>query len=494
VNAPFVPVVLSGGAGTRLWPVSREALPKPFMKLADGRTLLRRTLDRAAGLIGRDAAVDKAGAREGAPAGTIWLVTNRDYYFLSRDELAVNGPAVRFVLEPAARNTAPAIALATLAVAAEHGEDAIVLVMASDHLIDDESAFAACVGRARALATEGWLVTFGITADAPETGFGYIESGQKLAHGGFAVQRFVEKPNAERAREFIAAGNYSWNSGMFCFRARDMLAALDAVAPTLAVGARAAWAASKAGALGTDAIELQKESFGVLEKISIDYAVFEKAKKVAVVPGAFGWSDVGAWPEIAEQFPADEQQNRACGLALFVDSAKCFVHSHGRLVTVLGMQDTVIVDTPDALLVMPKDRAQDVKKVVDAVRSRGDDMHIFHRTVARPWGTYTVLQEGPRFKLKRIEVKPKSSLSLQMHHYRNEHWIVVSGTARVTNGEQVFLLATNESTYIKGGTQHRLENPGTLPLVLIEVQSGQYVGEDDIVRFEDQYGRVPKKA
>jgi len=479
-SGALIPVILSGGAGTRLWPVSREALPKPFVRLGDGRSLLRRTLDRAARL------------RDANAQGQTWLVTNRDYYFLSRDELDAHAGSVRFLLEPAARNTAPAIALATLAIAAEHGEDSILLVLPADHLIDDEVGFAACVERAQALAREGWLVTFGIEANAPETAFGYIESGQALPHGGFAVKRFVEKPPVERAREFLAAGNYSWNSGMFCFRARDMLAALAQTAPQLEANARKAWAASQAGLLGKDAIELEGASFRALESISIDYALFEKAGKVAVVPGTFGWNDVGAWPEIAAQFPADAHDNRASGRAMFIDSSQCFVHSHGRLVAALGLKGMVIVDTPDALLVMPKERAQDVKKVVEAVRASGDDKHIFHATVARPWGTYTVLQEGPQFKLKRIEVKPMHALSLQMHHYRNEHWIVVSGTARVTRGDDEFLLATNESTYIKSGTRHRLENPGALPLVLIEVQSGQYVGEDDIVRFDDKYGRVPK--
>lgn len=479
MSSPLVPVILSGGAGTRLWPVSREALPKPFMRLGDGRSLLHRTLMRTQQLA----------------AESVWIVTNRDYYFLSRDELEdcalARAGKVRYLLEPAARNTAPAIAVATLAVAHAHGEDALMLVLPADHLIDDEAGFAACVQRAMALAaSEGRLVTFGISAKSPETAYGYIESGLALQHGGFAVRRFVEKPSIERAREFLAAGNYSWNSGMFCFRARDMLAALDQVAPVLGAGARVAWAESRAHAVGKDAIELDRVSFTALESISIDYAVFEKAKSVAVVPGDFGWSDVGAWPEIAGQFPADAKQNRASGPALFIDSTGCFVHSDGRVVAALGLTDVVIVDTPDALLVMPKDRAQDVKKVVQAVRASGDDKHIFHRTVARPWGTYTVLQEGPQFKLKRIEVKPMRSLSLQMHHYRNEHWIVVSGTARVTADEKVFLLATNESTYIKAGVRHRLENPGSLPLVIIEVQSGQYVGEDDIVRFDDKYGRV----
>jgi len=478
MSTPLVPVILSGGAGTRLWPVSREALPKPFLKLPDGRSLLRRTVDRAQRLGG----------------AATWLVTNRDYYFLSRDELAAGpaaaGAAVRYLLEPAARNTAPAIAVATVAVAQTYGDDALLLVLPADHLIDDEAGFAACVDRAKALAADGWLVTFGIAAKAPETAFGYIESGKSLAQGAYEVRRFVEKPNLERAREFLAAGNYSWNSGMFCFRARDMLAALDQAAPALAAGARASWAASHEHAVGKDAVELDRDTFSALDSISIDYAVFEKAKNVAVVPGDFGWSDVGAWPEIAGQFPADAQQNRASGRALFIDSSQCFVHSEGRLVAVLGMKDTIVVDTPDALLVMPTDRAQDVKKVVEALRASGDDKHIYHNTVARPWGTYTVLQEGPRFKLKRLEVKPQRSLSLQMHHHRNEHWVVVSGTARVTSDERVFLVATNESTYIKAGTRHRLENPGMLPLVLIEVQSGEYVGEDDIVRFDDKYGRV----
>jgi len=479
MSPPLVPVILSGGAGTRLWPVSREALPKPFMKLGDGRSLLHRTLLRAQRL-----------ATDG-----VWIVTNRDYYFLSRDELEdcalAQAGKIRYLLEPAARNTAPAIALATLAVAQSLGEDAVLLVLPADHLIDDEAEFAACVERAKALASqEGRLVTFGIAAKSPETAYGYIESGAALAHGGLAVRRFVEKPSSERAREFLAAGNYLWNSGMFCFRARDMLAAVDQMAPALGAGARAVWAASHAHAIGKDAIELDRTLFSAQESISIDYAVFEKAQGVAVVPGDFGWSDVGAWPEIAGQFPADAQHNRASGPALFVESHGCFVHSDGRVVAALGLTDVVIVDTPDALLVMPKDRAQDVKKVVQAVRTSGDDRHIFHRTVARPWGTYTVLQEGPQFKLKRIEVKPMRSLSLQMHHYRNEHWIVVSGTARVTADERIFLLSTNESTYIKAGVHHRLENPGSLPLVIIEVQSGQYVGEDDIVRFDDKYGRV----
>lgn len=473
----MIPVILSGGAGTRLWPVSREALPKPFMKMADGKSLLSKTVARAAGL----------GASEA------WIVTNRDYYFLSRDDLADSAlnrdKGLHYLLEPVGRNTAPAIALAAHAVSQQHGPDTLMLVLAADHIIQDQAGFAHSVKKAVALADMGLLVTFGMAATAPETGFGYIEAGDAIGEQGFAVRRFVEKPRRDVAEAYLAAGNYYWNSGMFCFRARDFLQALELAAPELAQASAACWQASQQSVVGTDALELDKALFAKLQNISVDYAVFEKANNVAVVPGQFGWSDVGAWPEIAAQFPADEQGNQVVGDALLVDTHDTFVHAGERLVSVLGMQDVVIVDTPDALLVMPKDRAQDVKKVVEAVKATGQEKHIFHATVARPWGTYTTLLEGRSFKLKRIEVKPQSSLSLQMHHYRNEHWVVVEGTARVTNGDQVFLLATNESTYIKAGTRHRLENPGMLPLVIIEVQSGQYTGEDDIVRYDDKYGR-----
>jgi mannose-1-phosphate guanylyltransferase len=420
----------------------------------------------------------------------VWLVTNRDYYFLSRDELASakGGAHARYLLEPAGRNTAPAILLATLAVAETHGLDACLAVLPADHLITDEAAFGAAAAQAQALAEQGWLTTFGIKASHPATGYGYIEAGD-AAGGGHVVRRFVEKPTLERAREYLATGRFFWNSGMFCFRARDMLAAFELLKPELHEGGQACWAASRERRVGTDGIEIDRDTFVALESISIDYAVFERAGKVAVVPGDFGWSDVGAWNEIADQYAADEAGNRTAGEALFIDAKGCFVHAKDRLVATLGLQDVYVVDTPDALLVMSKDRAQDVKKVVDAVKARGGDKHAYHVTVARPWGTYTVLQEATSFKIKRIEVKSGSSLSLQMHHHRSEHWIVVSGTARVTNGEDEFLLRMNESTYIAAGKRHRLENPGKLPLVMIEVQSGEYLGEDDIVRFEDKYGR-----
>jgi mannose-1-phosphate guanylyltransferase len=478
MSATLVPIILSGGAGTRLWPVSREALPKPFMRLPDGRSLLRRTVERAAAIA------------DSAPA---WIVTNREYYFLSRDELApaTTRGATQFLLEPVGRNTAPAIALASLAVAAQHGDDALLLVLPADHVIADEAAFRTAVEAARQVAAQGWLVTFGVKVERPATGYGYIKLGTALSPDAHAVERFVEKPNAERAQEYMASGQYCWNSGMFLFRAGDMLAAFETHKPELLRAARACWESSLDKRVGPDAIELQRGSFAVLESISIDYAIFEHAERVAVVPGAFGWSDVGAWNELAEHYAADERGNRAAGEALFVDSDGCYVHGQDRLVATLGVKDVYVIDTPDAVLVLDKARAQDVKQVVDAVRAKGGDKHAHHVTVARPWGSYTVLQEAPGFKIKRVEVKPGRALSLQMHYHRSEHWIVVNGTAKVTNGEQEFLVRTNESTYIPSGTRHRLENPGTVPLVLIEVQSGQYLGEDDIVRFEDRYGRVP---
>jgi mannose-1-phosphate guanylyltransferase / mannose-6-phosphate isomerase len=478
MSATLVPVILSGGAGTRLWPVSREALPKPFMRLPDGRSLLRRTVERAAAIA------------DSAPA---LIVTNREYYFLSRDELApaTTRGATQFLLEPVGRNTAPAIALASLAVAAQHGDDALLLVLPADHVIGDEAAFRTAVEAARLVAAQGWLVTFGTQVERPATGYGYIKLGAPLAPSANAVERFVEKPTAERAQEYMASGQYCWNSGMFLFRAGDMLAAFEVQKPELLRAARACWESSQDKRVGPDAIELQRGSFAVLESISIDYAIFEHAERVAVVPGSFGWSDVGAWNELAQHYAADERGNRAAGEALFVDSDGCYVHGKDRLVATLGVKDVYVIDTPDAVLVLDKARAQDVKQVVDAVRAKGGDKHAYHVTVARPWGSYTVLQEAPGFKIKRVEVKPGRALSLQMHYHRSEHWIVVNGTAKVTNGEQEFLVRTNESTYIPSGTKHRLENPGTVSLVLIEVQSGQYLGEDDIVRFEDRYGRVP---
>jgi len=478
----IIPVILCGGAGTRLWPVSRSAYPKPFIQLPDGKSLLLHAFERA------------AGCAAGCEGGDALLVTNREYYFQARDEveLAAPGPDVHFLLEPEGRNTAAAIALAAHWVASRFGPNAVLLVLPADHLIRDHAAFALAVADAVRIAEAGRLVTFGVVPTSPETGYGYIETGDELPGlPGNQVRRFVEKPDRKRAEAFVANGGYLWNSGMFCFRADVILTALARHAPVLAAAARACWHATAARADGGMAIEIDPASFAAVESISIDYAVMEKTESVAVVPARFDWSDIGSWNALSALTDADEQGNRVRGDATLVDVADSFVHSEHRLVAALGLSNVVIVDTADAVLVAHRDRVQDVKRIVQALESREHEASRHHRTVHRPWGTYTVLDEGPGFKIKRIAVKPGASLSLQMHHHRSEHWVVVSGEAQVVNGERELHIGANESTYIPAGHRHQLANPGSEPLVIIEVQTGAYLGEDDIVRFEDRYGRAP---
>ena len=466
----LVSVVLSGGAGTRLWPASREAHPKPFIKLGDGETLIQKTYARVKSL-----------------GSEVLTVTNRDYYFMSRDEQARIGVPGGFLLEPFGRNTAPAIALAAKKLVSEHGPDALMLVLAADHLIADQARFAAAVEDAKALAHDGYLVTFGLVPTAPETGFGYIEMGSALTKG-HAVARFVEKPDLDMAKAYLASGRYLWNSGMFCFKAGVFLDELSQTAPEVAGAVDACWGVMALQS-ANDMVEIPADLFKAVPDISVDYAVMEKSEKVAVVPGEFGWSDIGSWTAIRELVAPDADKNRAIGEVLFVDTNNTFVQSEDRLVAAVGVNDLMIIDTPDALLVAHPDKAQEVKKVVARLKSDNHDAFKLHRTVTRPWGTYTVLEEGPGFKIKRIEVKPDASLSLQMHHHRSEHWVVVQGTAKITNGDKEVLIQANESTYIPAGQKHRLENPGKIMCVMIEVQCGAYLGEDDIVRFEDKYGR-----
>lgn len=471
------PVVLSGGAGTRLWPVSREAHPKPFMQLPDGQTLLNKTYRRASALPG---------------VGEIVTVTNRDYYFRTKDEYlaAQTGQPGAYLLEPAGRNTAPALALAALYCADRFGADAVMLVLPADHLIANQTAFADAVAAAAQLAQQGQLVTFGIQPTAPETGFGYIEAGDPLPPGR-AVRRFVEKPDAATAAEYLASGRFYWNSGMFCFQAGQLLAAMESACSQVLAAARHCWAQTAGKVVvGSGMVEFDAASFAQQTDISIDYAVMEKAPNVAVVPCDLGWSDIGSWNALGQLVQPDQHGNRHIGDAVVVDSSNTFIQSEHHLVAAVGVHDLVIVDTADAVLVAHKDKAQDVKKVVQRLKQNGHEAYRLHRTVSRPWGTYTVLEEGPRFKIKRIEVRPGASLSLQMHHHRSEHWIVVSGMAKVVNSEREIFVNTNESTYIPAGHKHRLENPGKLDLVMIEVQCGEYLGEDDIVRFQDNYGRV----
>lgn len=469
----IIPVILSGGVGARLWPVSRELHPKPFMHLADGQSLLQKAFARAAELPG---------------VADILTVTNRDLYFKTEDEYRpINAGAIptSFILEPFGRNTAPAIAMAALTVAQLYGEQALLLVLPADHLISNSDAFGKAVARASELAADGQIVTFGITPSTAETGYGYIEA------RGEKVLRFVEKPTLEKATEYLASGNYLWNAGMFCFEAGSFLAEMDVHAPDVMVAVRSVFAQSeRAQKKAAVSIELNPSSFKDVPDISIDYALMERSSKVAVVACDIGWSDIGSWGAISELVPVDENGNGSVGEVVLHDSSGCYVQSNDRVVCAVGIRDQIIIDTPDALLVVDRSRVQDVKAVVGQLKARAHDAYKTHRTVHRPWGSYTVIEEGPRFKIKRIEVKTKASLSLQMHYHRSEHWIVVSGVAKVINGEREFLVQTNESTFIPAGHKHRLENPGVTPLVMIEVQSGEYLGEDDIIRFEDHYGRV----
>lgn len=473
----LIPTILCGGAGSRLWPVSRELHPKPFMRLADGQSLLQKAFLRGAAL---------------PEVGEVLTITNRELSFKTRDDYAeVNAAhlASTFVLEPFGRNTAPAIAAAALVAAQKHGGDAILLVLPADHLIQNQAAFAQAVAAAVTLARAGKLVTFGIQPESPETGYGYIEA------DGHRVLRFVEKPSLEKAQAYLAAGNFLWNSGMFCFAADTMLAQMKLHCPALLAAVEACLAQSlTAEGPGFAQTELHADSFAAVPDISIDYAVMEKSADIAVVPCAIGWSDIGSWSAISELVAEDAQQNRVDGQAMLHDVANCFIQSRERLVAAVGVSNLVVIDTPDALLVADKARSQDVKHIYAALKAQGHEAYKLHRTVHRPWGTYTVLEEGPRFKIKRIVVNPGASLSLQMHHHRSEHWVVVSGTAKVTNGEREMMVHTDESTYIPAGHKHRLSNPGLIDLVMIEVQSGEYLGEDDIVRFDDRYGRDTKAS
>lgn len=468
----IIPVILSGGAGTRLWPISRESHPKPFMALPDGESLLMKTYARAAALPHID---------------EIITITNKDYYYKSKAEYAGvhshHQPIQRFILEPFAKNTAAAIALAALTVAEERGDEAILLILPADHLITPNPPFIKACQEAFTLANAGHLVTFGITPTRPETGYGYIECAND-----FSVQRFVEKPELEKAIEYVEAGNYFWNSGMFCFTAGQILAEMAAHAPEVLQAANTCFDASYQP--NASVLYCDESSFTKIPSISIDYAVMEKSNQISIVPCKFNWQDIGSWEAYKQLFVADAEGNTVIGDAILIDSKDNLIHSHHRMVSSIGINNLAIIDTPDALLITQRDRAQDVKQIVQTLKANAHESYHTHKTVQRPWGTYTVLEEGPCFKIKRIEVKSGASLSLQLHHKRSEHWVVVEGEAHIINADKTYTLQTNESTFIPMNTPHRLSNPTDKPLIIIEVQTGNYLGEDDIIRLDDSYGRT----
>jgi mannose-1-phosphate guanylyltransferase/mannose-6-phosphate isomerase len=467
----LVPVILSGGAGTRLWPLSRELYPKQLLRLVAERTMLQETVARTEGL------------PELAPP---IVVCNENHRFMVAEQLRELGTAPQaIVLEPQGRNTAPAAAIAALLVSGGADADPVLLVLPADHVITDVPAFQAAVAGGRVAAEAGSLVTFGVVPDRAETGYGYIRRGAGPGPA-FTVAKFVEKPDTATARGYVESGEYYWNSGMFMFRASAFLAELGRYAPVMLATCRAALAAA---GRDLDFLRLPAQEFASCPSDSIDYAVMEKTDRAVVVPLAAGWSDVGSWAALADALPRDGEGNVTAGDVLTEDSSGCYLHSTSRLVAAVGLRDHVVVETKDAVLVAPRDRVQDVKELVAELKARGRYETSLHREVYRPWGSYDSIDSGDRFQVKRLIVKPGATLSLQLHHHRAEHWVVVTGTAKVTRGDEVFTLSENESTYIPIGARHRIENPGKIPLHIIEVQSGTYLGEDDIVRFEDRYGR-----
>jgi mannose-1-phosphate guanylyltransferase/mannose-6-phosphate isomerase len=477
----MIPVIISGGSGSRLWPVSRQSDPKPFLKLSDGHSLLQNTFSRAVTLPSVNAVI---------------TVTNEKLHFRMQDEyqqINDNKIACDFILEPFGRNTAPAIAVASLFAAKKYSADEILLILPADHLVSDLDAFNQAVHEATLVAEQGYIATFGIKPEYPETGYGYIEAdmNKPITDKTYLVKRFVEKPNSELATEYLNSGHYLWNSGMFCGKVSTFIAELELYARSLVATTKKCLEESVTDKLKNSTIvHLNSSLFIQAENISIDYALFEKTNKAAVLPCSLGWSDIGSWLSIAQNLPKDKHNNATIGENILHNTENCLVYSTGRIIAGVDIDNLIIVDTPDAVLIANKDYSQNVKLIFERLKNMEHKTSELHQTAHRPWGTYTVLEEGPLYKIKRIEVKPGASLSLQMHHHRSEHWVVVDGIATVTNGDNILELKTNESTYIPVESKHRLENKTDKNLVLIEVQCGQYLGEDDIVRFDDQYGRV----
>ncbi len=472
------PVILSGGAGTRLWPVSRSAFPKQFHALLDELTLLQATATRCNGMDGCEI------------AGPV-VVCNEAHRFLVADQLLEQGIMHNgILLEPFGRNTAPALTLAALHAAAG-GEDPILLVMPADHVVRDQEAFQATLFQGAVQADKGQVVTFGIVPDSPHTGYGYIRQGEAIDDHAFRLEGFVEKPDKATAEAWLAEGGYLWNSGIFMLKASRWLELMNRFQPIMLSATKEAY---DRGEADLDFLRIDKDAFMDCPSNSIDYAVMEPLSRdgedCIVLPMDAGWSDVGAWEALWAVSEHDDSGNAIQGDVLVQDARNSLLFSQSRMLAAVGVDDLVVVETPDAVLVADKSRAEDVKKIAERLKAEGRGEHEFHRCVHRPWGTFEGIDQGHRFQVKRLTVKPGATLSLQMHHHRAEHWIVVQGTAKVTCGEKTFLLTENQSTYIPIGMQHRLENPGKVMLEIIEVQSGSYLGEDDIVRFEDIYHRA----
>ena len=466
----MIPVILSGGSGTRLWPLSRRHYPKQFLPLVSNHTMIQETLLRLTGISGLKAPI---------------AVCNEDHRFMMAEQLReIDVTPAAIILEPLGRNTAPAVALAALTATSE---DDVLLILPADHVIENVQAFQDAVGQAKLLAEQGYLVTFGIVPTEPETGYGYIKRSTEAVDAAYKVASFVEKPNLETAKAYLESGDYYWNSGMFAFKASSFLSELEKFNPDMLEKCRQALKVAK---VDMDFVRLDKEIFATCPSDSIDYAVMEKTAKAVVIPMDAAWNDVGSWSALWDVTDKDALGNAIMGDVLTVDTSNSFIHAHSKLVSVVGLDNVIVVETADAVMIAAKDRVQDVKEIVDQLKAKNRSEADIHRKAYRPWGNYDLVDIGERHQTKRIIVKPGAKLSLQKHHHRAEHWVVVKGTALVTKGDEQILLSENESTYIPLGIVHCLENLGVIPLEIVEVQSGSYLGEDDIVRLNDQYGRV----
>jgi mannose-1-phosphate guanylyltransferase/mannose-6-phosphate isomerase len=468
----ILPVIMAGGTGSRLWPLSRELYPKQFLAVTGSQSMLQQTLGRLSGI------------QHQSPL----LICNEEHRFIAAEQMRLGGfKHSGIILEPVGRNTAPAIALAALQALknVSDGKEPILLVLAADHLIEDVEAFQSTVAKALPYAQDNQLVTFGIVPTAPETGYGYIKAGDAVGDA-FFVDQFVEKPDLDVAKSYLNSGEYFWNSGMFLFKASCYIEELKKFRPDILKACEQAMMSTESD---MDFIRVSKPEFELCPDDSVDYAVMEKSKTVKMVPMDAGWSDVGSWSALWEVSHKDKDQNYIKGDVFSFDTKNSYIHSESKFISTVGVDNLVIIETKDAVLVANKDKVQNVKDVVNYLKKSGRTEHKIHREVFRPWGKYDSIDFGVRDQVKRITVKPGEKLSIQMHHHRSEHWIVVSGTAKVTNGDKIFLVSENESTYIPLGTIHALENPGKIALEMIEVQTGGYLGEDDIVRFEDRYGR-----